>query len=199
MPPPCGLLQTREAIANQLAIYQNNGFLVLLFADAAPGILAALRSAARPSTRFSVTSVGRDRSRSYVFRCPAGRRLCEGHHPLPPFGGVNMADSIPAIRTLKVSITDLQTPLSGSPLGASPFNEGPWVELATPYPLAWQGHREFIHVAERIFPTKLVIKSTKGLTAWMDPASGIIFRRSKSTPPVRHRSPDGDGRSRSGW
>jgi hypothetical protein len=83
--------------------------------------------------------------------------------------GATRADVIPTIDSLEVDISYVQLPLPGAPPGPSPFNEGPWVELATPFPLTWKGYAEYIPVAERVFPTKPLIQSTEALTAWMNP------------------------------
>jgi hypothetical protein len=226
-----GLLQTREAIANQLATYQNNGFLIPLFADAAPGDIDGA-AVSRASKDAFLSNLSAFYTVSTILQLPLatpGSSTIQTFQgvvvpswagaaptPAPTFSdvllgggdkkvtilydlpaGVILADSIPTIATLKVSISHVQMPLPGAPLGASPFNEGPWIELAAPYPpgyaLAWQGYPEFIPVAERIFPTKPVIQSTKALTAWMDPASGAI------SPPAKIDATSAALLARWGW
>ena len=225
-----GLLQTREAIANQLAIYQNNGFLVPLFADEASGDIdgAAVSRAAKDAFLSDLNAFY---SVSTILQLPletpgsvtiqtfqgvvAPTWAGTAPTPAPTFSdvllgggdkkvtilydlpaGVILADSIPAIYTLQVSITHVQMPLPGAPLGASPFNEGPWIQLATPkpgYPLVWKGYSEYIPVAERIFPTKPVIQSTKALMPWMDPVSGAI------SPPAKIDATSAGLLARWGW
>jgi hypothetical protein len=65
----------------------------------------------------------------------------------------------PALPAMKVNISHIQLPLPGAAPGASPFNQGPWLELAVPYPLSWMPPRDRIPVAIRYLPSKPVLKS----------------------------------------
>jgi hypothetical protein len=82
--------------------------------------------------------------------------------------GVSTAPVLPA---MKVNISHIQLPLAGAAPGASPFNEGPWLELAAPYPLSWTTPKDAIPVAIREVPSKPVLESAIAAPAGLGTAN----------------------------
>lgn len=76
-----------------------------------------------------------------------------------------------ALSPLTLNISHLQLPLNGVAGRANPFNEGPWLQLANPVQLTWNGFRERIPVVVREFPSKPIINSAEATMPVLDPAS----------------------------
>ena len=63
------------------------------------------------------------------------------------------------LQAMNVAISHIQLPLPGAQPGDSPFNEGPWMTLATPFPLQWTPPQQQIPVVVREVPVNPVLKS----------------------------------------
>jgi hypothetical protein len=95
-------------------------------------------------------------------------------YDLPP-NAKNAAD-VPPLRSLTVNILHVQLPLPGALPGASPFNEGPWIELAAPVALTWKGLTDSIPVAARAFPEKPIIRTTEATLPVLNPQNPLAAR-----------------------
>lgn len=69
----------------------------------------------------------------------------------------------PPLPVMRVNITHIQLPLPGAASGASPFNQGPWIQLvptdSPPYTLHWTPPQDPIPVAIRALPAKPILES----------------------------------------
>ena len=77
-------------------------------------------------------------------------------------------DEVPALSSLQISFTHVQLPLDGDWTGANGFNQGRWLQLASPWDVGtWTNvpSTSYVPVADRTMPSKPILQSTGSLLA----------------------------------
>jgi hypothetical protein len=91
-------------------------------------------------------------------------------YDLPP--GTIDATNVPKLDVVTARMHHVQLPLKDNPPSVQKnlFNQGRWLELAQPQEIQWKGSGNYIPVADRRFPAKPFITSTKAIT----PAPSLV-------------------------
>ncbi|MGJ4911286.1 hypothetical protein [Bradyrhizobium sp. HKCCYLS2033] len=93
-------------------------------------------------------------------------------YDLPP--GTRDASNVPKLDIVKARLHHVQLPLEdGPPVQNNLFNQGAWLELVQPQEMQWKGPGDYIPVADRRFPAKPFITSTKTVTPAIGSATPI--------------------------
>jgi hypothetical protein len=93
-------------------------------------------------------------------------------YDLPP--GTRDASNVPKLDVVKARLHHVQLPLNDGPAAQNNlFNQGSWLELVQPQEMQWKGPGDYIPVADRRFPAKPFITSTKTVTPAINSATPI--------------------------
>ena len=91
-------------------------------------------------------------------------------YDLPP--GTIDASNVPKLDVVTARLHHVQLPLNDNPPSAQNnlFNQGRWLELVQPQDIQWKGPGNYIPVADRRFPAKPFITSTRAIA----PAPSLV-------------------------